>query len=252
MSSSADAPQPRAPGPSVVLAVLVMLVAAAIGITGLVIGVSSAIHRVTHFADGPRGQVPAEFTTDLTPATWQVYVARLPGGATATRVRPSDVQVTDPAGAAVPVRDLPGNLTEEIDIGGRSYLAAARFDVPHGGAYRVSIRAEPGSAGTPVLVARSLGSDLSGLVKWFAMAGLGFLLGCVGLTMLIVGIVRRRSAHRYSGGYGSMDYPGRYLPTRTGPPAGGPPAGWYDDPHLPEMQRYWDGSRWTDHTRNTS
>jgi hypothetical protein len=26
------------------------------------------------------------------------------------------------------------------------------------------------------------------------------------------------------------------------------PAGWYADTNLPGMQRYWDGTRWTDHT----
>lgn len=25
------------------------------------------------------------------------------------------------------------------------------------------------------------------------------------------------------------------------------PAGWHPDPELPQMQRYWDGTRWTDH-----
>ncbi len=27
-----------------------------------------------------------------------------------------------------------------------------------------------------------------------------------------------------------------------------PPAGWYPDPSVPGMQRYWDGGAWTDHT----
>jgi hypothetical protein len=28
-----------------------------------------------------------------------------------------------------------------------------------------------------------------------------------------------------------------------------PPAGWYADPHLPGVFRYWDGDAWTEHTR---
>lgn len=34
------------------------------------------------------------------------------------------------------------------------------------------------------------------------------------------------------------------------PPPPAPPAGWYADPHgTPGQQRYWDGTRWTEHTR---
>lgn len=37
-------------------------------------------------------------------------------------------------------------------------------------------------------------------------------------------------------------------PPPPAPPA--PPAGWYADPHgTPGQQRYWDGTRWTEHTR---
>ena len=35
---------------------------------------------------------------------------------------------------------------------------------------------------------------------------------------------------------------------RDAPPTS-PPSGWYPDPSQPEGQRYWDGSRWTDHLR---
>lgn len=31
-------------------------------------------------------------------------------------------------------------------------------------------------------------------------------------------------------------------------PSQGPPAGWYNDPHGEPVQRWWDGSTWTDHT----
>lgn len=33
------------------------------------------------------------------------------------------------------------------------------------------------------------------------------------------------------------------------PPPAGPPAGWYRDPQGQPLERWWDGSTWTDHTR---
>ena len=29
-----------------------------------------------------------------------------------------------------------------------------------------------------------------------------------------------------------------------------PEAGWYQDPHNPNQQRYWDGQTWTEHTHD--
>ncbi|MGN7138785.1 DUF2510 domain-containing protein, partial [Streptomyces pseudogriseolus] len=28
-----------------------------------------------------------------------------------------------------------------------------------------------------------------------------------------------------------------------------PPPGWYPDPHAPHLERWWDGTAWTDHRR---
>lgn len=47
-----------------------------------------------------------------------------------------------------------------------------------------------------MLVGKSFGSEVHGLVQWFVMAGFGVLLGAIGLVMLITGILRRRSANR--------------------------------------------------------
>lgn len=33
------------------------------------------------------------------------------------------------------------------------------------------------------------------------------------------------------------------------PPTQGPPAGWYTDQLNPSLQRWWDGTRWTEHTQ---
>ncbi|WP_443070475.1 DUF2510 domain-containing protein, partial [Streptomyces sp. Z38] len=28
-----------------------------------------------------------------------------------------------------------------------------------------------------------------------------------------------------------------------------PPSGWYPDPHAPHLERWWDGTAWTEHRR---
>jgi hypothetical protein len=39
-------------------------------------------------------------------------------------------------------------------------------------------------------------------------------------------------------------------PSPTPPPVqAGPPPGWYNDPHGAAVQRWWDGTTWTDHTQ---
>lgn len=233
MSLAADAPRRRRPGPGLAVSIIVIVIASVIGITGFAVGIAKGIHRVTHFEDGPQAVLPAQISANLTPATWQVYEKQ----DEAFVLGAGNVSVVGPDGAQVPVRGLPENLTETVN----GYDAFARFDVSRAGSYTISVQAEPAEDGTPILVGETFGSEFHGLAKWFVMAGLGFLLGCAGLVMLIVGIVRRRTLRR-----------GRAYPGVVGPPSTGPPVGWYDDPHLPGLQRYWDGTRWTDQTRNSS
>ena len=41
--------------------------------------------------------------------------------------------------------------------------------------------------------------------------------------------------------------PAPYMPAP--PPPQGPPPGWYPDQQIPQLMRWWDGTRWTEHTQ---
>lgn len=61
----------------------------------------------------------------------------------------------------------------------------------------------------------------------------------------------QRSSPRYGPGsvsqYGGHYAPGRAWGTVTSPTPARPPAGWYIDPERPDLQRWWDGTAWTEH-----
>jgi|GEM_PF-6873573 hypothetical protein len=129
----------------------------------------------------------------------------------------SNVSVTGPDGLSVAVNDYSSFTTSTIAIGGRTYSAAATFNAPTSGNYRVQVR---GTGATAVVVARSFSSLVSGAVPWIVGVGVGLLLGLVGVILFIVALVGRSQAKKVA-----IQGPGGY-PGPGAPPGGfAPPVG---------------------------
>jgi hypothetical protein len=179
---------------------------------------------------GPTYTTPLDSDLTLEQSRYVIY-ERTTAGITAGSLALDDVTVTGPDGVRVPL-DPPGlfsgSLTRNEDV----YTTLATFDAPAVGRYRITIP----SAGHTVIVPRSFGSGLNGLRPWALGAVGGGTAAVVGLVVLLVGLVLR---------FGGR--PPAPAPTPRPPPRG-PPPGWYPDPGAPQRRRYWDGTRWTDHS----
>jgi hypothetical protein len=139
--------------------------------------------------------------------------------------------------------------TEHITRGGSQFLGVVEFDIPKAGEYTIQINT---TRPHEVIIARSLIDSVKAALGWFAIAGLGGILVITGIVLTIVGSVRRGRAERMmyanNASYGNASYGGGYAapPPPTQPPT--TPAGWYPDTNNPGQQRWWDGTRWTEHT----
>jgi hypothetical protein len=224
---------PHKPGPPLAIAIVVIVVATAMGITGLAVGVTKIVHEFS----GVVYPSPQVVQRSLTPGTYEVFEAVTNGHST-TPLQPGgivDVQVTGPAGSPVPAFRTGNN--ERIGRGGTSYRGIFEFKATSTGNYAIAVR---GSPGEPFFISRSFGDLAKHAAGWFILMGAGILLGIVGVVLLIVGIVRRSRARRQAGyAYATGGYQ----------PGGPPPAGWYADPQTPGAMRWWDGTRWTDQTQ---
>lgn len=127
----------------------------------------------------------------------------------------------------IPVRNSIPN--ETIDRGSDHYVSAVEFTVPRAASYSLRFRTTVGK----VMVARPLGDLFRRRVPWLVEIAAGWVLALIGVTMLIVGVVRRGRAKRAanttfnSGGVAAAD--------------------WFADPRGEHRLRYWDGRQWTDH-----
>jgi hypothetical protein len=186
--------------------------------------------------------VPGSIRVHLHEGTWNIY--ELSGGTDSygpvsiTRnhgrsIEPSMVTVDGPDGA-VRVRP-PGN--ESISRGGDSFGAAAQFEAPTDGTYRISIDAP---ARTRVMVAPSFVDILLDTLPWLIFGGVAGIVALAGFVMLIVGTTRRQRVRRAA--WLASGSPRSGAPTLPALP----PPGWHPDPYGDHRYRWWDGNRWTE------
>lgn len=237
------------PGPPLAISIVVLVAGFVIAVVG---GIGAAVTFVRNTIDTPVITLPANLQRDLVAGTYDVYQwTGSSRGSFGLNVQesgppglgPSDITVTAPDGSDIPV-GFPGDSLPTVTRGSHIFTPAARFHAPVTGTYLIRIRA---SGGLPeVVIGRSFGDALRTSAGWLVAVGIGVATGLTGLVLLLVGIIRRDRARPRAPlpAYGTT--PGS---SYVGPGPFIPPAGWYSDPGGSGGYRWWDGSRWTDHTR---
>lgn len=225
--------QPAGPQLRTALAVIALGVAVAV-----VAGVGLVLRVVSVFSS-PAVSTPADLHRHLRPGTYEVYERTGSksgaGGFSFTNdgpvtITPADVAVVGPDGRPVAV-GMPGTVSETVTRGSQIYTGAVRFTVVTSGVYDVRVRSTGGAG--EVVVAETLGSTFRSGAQWFGVLGLGVFVMLVGFLLLLIGVLRRRSAR----------------PTASTGLVAAVPPGWHPDPYRAASARWWDGTRWTEHTR---
>ncbi|MFC6237328.1 DUF2510 domain-containing protein [Longivirga aurantiaca] len=252
-----------------IVLIVLALVAGIAGIAGIASGVGSIASESTEpFA------APNTITVSLESGkTYVVYELEAAAGQGSMQI--SDITVTDPSGATVPVTGM-GSFGQGFNEGADSFVAVGEFVTSTTGTYTIDVTTE----GTTFMVGPSLGSFIGLGLSGLAIV-LAALLGIAGVIVLIIGLVRRASSKPAAVGTGypagavtAQPYvapaqapqpqifeqpaseqapvqpfvtPAPAAPVAPAPAAALPPAGWYPDPGRPGGQRYWDGQQWTEH-----
>ncbi len=200
-----------------------------LGITGagvwLVTGVLGVVDRVNQM---PRYDVPVHTTVALTSGSYYVYAEY-----TDADFDPSPAQgvgsptLTDGNGQSVPFQLPDEGTSQTYQFGDHTGRLVGRFQVDHDGSYVLATPdAGSGQSGTasgePVVLAMSKGQAVlssSVVASVFGSLGLGALSVLVGITLLVVTLVRRNRWRRAAEGPGGPPWgsPGPGGPYGTGP-----------------------------------
>jgi hypothetical protein len=228
MYGGSTAAVPKKPGPSAKLSIALLVV-------GLLIAIPSAVAAflplIETLQSSPEFAVPGSSRVDLDTGEYYIYERTGGGGINfstddVTTISAGDVTIVGPDGDRVQTYER-GAVTETLTRDNGRYTGAVRFTAPQSGEYLVTVR---GVASSSVVVARPLTDTVEDVLVWMGLVFVGGVVFIVGVVLLIVGSVRRnktKSAFAWS------------VPMT--------PAGWYPDPQGSPRQRYWDGTRWTEH-----
>jgi hypothetical protein len=150
---------------------------------------------------------------------------------------PADVRVTGIDGSQLAV-GVP-SVNETLNRGNSIYTAAVRFTVLQSGTYDIDVQRPFGRPGAEeVIITKSFGNVARGAVPWAVLVIAGGLLALVSVVVLIVVFVRSRR----------QAAPSAATPAYAAAAPTAAPPGWYPDPSGQAPHRWWDGTRWTDHT----
>jgi hypothetical protein len=165
--------------------VVVLVVGVAMTVGGFSVFVGRTIVALL---DHPVSSTPYVQTTHFGTGTYYVFEAE-----TATfngpQTTPLTVTVSAVGGGLVPT--FRPAATETITSGGNAYRGVVGFTIDVSGRYLVMVESQGAPARVPIFIAPSITTSLRSGVGWLGLAGLGIVVGLLGLIMMIVQLTRR-------------------------------------------------------------